>query len=304
MVYLTYIELCCRCSNFPIALAIDCEMCETADPLTGAKDPSALVRISIVDALNPGEAILDTLVNPFMPISASRSFIHGIDPSALAGVTFTLRHAQAALHRICSDRTILLGHSLHNDLKAMRFKHTNVVDTAYLYAVQNEPGSTPGLRDIAASVLNMQMLDTHDSVQDARAAAMAALYIVENGYQPPIARANGGGSSSSSSSSCGPSLLAHRVPYTCTESDLIDMLTTLSAVVPSEVKCLLRGVKKDGKEKDDPVGKFSVIFKSQAHADLAFETLPGPNRPDKSNRPQKRVYLRNGGYLCIRKNQI
>jgi hypothetical protein len=49
-------------------------------------------------------------------------------------------------------------------------------------------------------------------------------------------------------------------------------------------------------------GKCVASFPSKAHADLAFEALSGPCRPDKSNFPQKRVYLQGGGYLCVRKN--
>ena len=48
------------------------------------------------------------------------------------------------------------------------------------------------------------------------------------------------------------------------------------------------------------VGRMSAEFTSEAHSLLAFETLQGPTRPDKSGRPQKRVYLKGGGYICVR----
>ena len=50
-----------------------------------------------------------------------------------------------------------------------------------------------------------------------------------------------------------------------------------------------------------PMGKTTVTFTTQLHADLAFDSIPGPNKPDKANRAQKRVYLKGGGYICIRK---
>ena len=60
---------CCRCKGkkLPQVVAIDCEMCQTEDPLTGAKDNSALVRLSIVNGLDldevaTGLAVLDMLV--------------------------------------------------------------------------------------------------------------------------------------------------------------------------------------------------------------------------------------------------
>lgn len=104
-------------------VALDCEMCQTMDPLTGEKDNGALIRISLINGLNPSEVLLDTLVLPAWPVSEMRSHIHGINKEQLHGVTFTLRHAQAALANLLTDRTILVGHGLSNDLKAMRLKH-------------------------------------------------------------------------------------------------------------------------------------------------------------------------------------
>lgn len=49
-------------------------------------------------------------------------------------------------------------------------------------------------------------------------------------------------------------------------------------------------------------GKSVVIFKSQEHANLAFQSISGPVRPDNNNKPQKRVYLKAGGYLAVRHN--
>lgn len=68
------------------------------------------------------------------------------------GVQFTLRHAQAFLMKICTDQTIIIGHSLQNDLKALKFEHYNVIDTSYLYICENAPGMTAGARDICEQV--------------------------------------------------------------------------------------------------------------------------------------------------------
>ena len=101
-------------------------MCQTEDPLTGAKDQSALIRLSAVHGLAPGEVLVDTLVAPAWPISDMRTNIHGIAEDQLRGVTYTLRHAQAALMNLCSENTILVGHGIHNDLKALKIIHKYV----------------------------------------------------------------------------------------------------------------------------------------------------------------------------------
>jgi DNA polymerase III epsilon subunit-like protein len=58
-----------------------------------------------------------------MPVTEWRSRIHGITKENLNGVLFTLRHAQAFMLNACSDRTIIVGHAVHHDLKALKFQH-------------------------------------------------------------------------------------------------------------------------------------------------------------------------------------
>ena len=98
-------------------LAIDCEMCETQDPVTGVKDPKTLLRLSIIDGFDPSIVLLDTLVIPGWPVTDWRTTIHGISEQDLAATTFTLRHAQAFLLNLCHEDTIILGHAVHHDLK-------------------------------------------------------------------------------------------------------------------------------------------------------------------------------------------
>jgi hypothetical protein len=39
-------------------------MCETEDPITGQKDGTTLIRLSVVNGLNPAQVLIDTLVQP------------------------------------------------------------------------------------------------------------------------------------------------------------------------------------------------------------------------------------------------
>jgi RNA exonuclease 1 len=104
-------------------IAIDCEMCETVDPITGMKDTNALVRFTAINGLYPDEVLVDTLVRPRHQITDMRTAIHGIRIDQLQGTTCTLREVQFALDSICSQNTIIVGHSVSNDLKALKFKH-------------------------------------------------------------------------------------------------------------------------------------------------------------------------------------
>ena len=62
-------------------------------------------------------------MSPSLPISDLRTNIHGITEDQLRNVHYSLRHAQAAILEICSENTIIIGHSVHNDLKALHFRH-------------------------------------------------------------------------------------------------------------------------------------------------------------------------------------
>jgi RNA exonuclease 1 len=274
-------------------LAIDCEMSEVTDPVTGAKE-SALVRLSIVDGLHPDRVIADTLVKPDLPITDTRQHIHGISADALAHVSFNLRHAQALLLNICGSGTIMIGHGLNNDLKALKFVHTNVVDTALVYKLEvregDEPSSgLPAIRDITEQCLGFKMPDTHDSVVDARAALQASTFAISSGLDT-IPAINKAVSASASA------LLVHRIPHSVSAHDILQMVLAFSHVLP--LKGVPMSVSAPGGE---PSGKVNVVFASPEHARLAFEAIPGPVRLDKVKKAQKRVYLKGGGYVSVRR---
>ena len=164
------------------------------------------------------------------------------------------------------------------------------MDTSYIYQVANEPGAAPGLRDCAQQCLNQALSPLHDSMEDAQ---FAFMLVMNNGFQPPITRV--GGSSSGDNKAA---LMIHRVPRSCGEDQVKRMFAVNAYIIPKTVAAIQHPAAKDPTAN---VGKTDAVFESVAHADLAFDTLPGPDRPDKSNRSQKRVYLQGGGYICVRK---
>ena len=318
------------CKDLPAVVAIDCEMCQCIDPVTRKKDHNVLIRLSVVNGLNPKEVLLDKLVAPSAPISESRAYIHGITEDQLSGISYSLRQAQADFLRIVSDHTIIVGHSVHNDLKALKMSHDNCIDTSYLYEVENEPGAAPSMRDVCEHILGTKLKDIHDSVEDAQGALKAALFLLVQGVAgkstPVIPRLSGNSTASNISST----FLAHRLPAHCTRDDLYKLIIKYTKIIPDEISDVSGPVatgkvrKPSGRGKaritvterddDQAVGRATITFSSEKHALFAFEQIPGPNRPDKSGRAQKRVYLKaakknkntpknaTGGYICIRKN--
>ena len=272
------------CANNPQAIAIDCEMCETQDPLSGAKNPKALCRVSVVNAENPEEVLLDTLVKPSWPVTDYRSRINGVTKEHLDPVEFTLRHAQAFLMALCSDETVIIGHAVDNDLAALQMEHHCVVDTSLLYHSKDSPTAPVSLRDIVSSVFKVEMPAVHDSVNDARKSLECARhYMLKDGNVEAIQR---------TSRNNAHQLFVHRIPKQCKASHLKNMFLNHTCIQPSEV---------DDIEFSGDTGKTHVSFRSPRHANLAFDTLEGTAEEEKSGRLQKKVYLRNGSYVRVRK---
>jgi len=287
----------------PMILAIDCEFCASIDPVTGVKDGSTLIRFSVVNGLNSNEVLIDEYVKPRFPVSEMRTNIHGITEEDLKDVQYTLRDAQAALLEMCSDRTIIVGHSVHNDLKSLHFYHTTVIDTAYLFSVENEPGANPSMRDVSQHALQMPMPEIHNSALDARVASLAAAFLL---VFPDGSTA----CPRTSIIAAHHSLLVHRLPENCSDEAVFKMFVKYTNILPCDIQGLPgKGDADAATESSSSSGlrdKVNALFSTIGHAELAFDSIPGPNRPDKAGRAQKRVYYKyqgnKGGYICIRKN--
>ena len=276
------------CKDNPQTVAIDCEMCETEDPVSKRRNASALCRVSIVDAATD-EVLLNTLVKPEWPVVDYRTFINGISESDLANVQFTVRHCQAFMMALCSEETVIMGHAVHHDLKSMRMEHCCVADSSYLFRAADNENATVSLKDLSLGVLHKEMPKIHDSVNDARAALRCLEhYLEKDGNVKPIAR-----KPKESRSSAATQLFIHRIPRQVAAKHLSEMFLSNTKVTPDKVD--------DINFSGGNMGKTLVTFQSTAHANLAFSTLNGDADEDASGRLQKKVFLRGGQYIRIRK---
>jgi len=275
------------CGSNPQAIAVDCEMCETVDPKSGSKNGKALCRLSVVNAEKPEEVLLDTLVKPMWPVSDYRTRINGITKKHLENVEFTLGHAQAFMLELCSEETVIVGHAVHNDLVSLNMEHNVVADSSYLFRAKDLPTATPSLKDTVKTILKKEMPDTHDSVNDARKAFECVLNWVKNdGNVEMVER------TLKQRQSNAHQLFIHRIPKICNEEHLISMFLKHSFIQPVDV---------DEIQFSEKTGKTHVNFKSSRHANLAFDTIDGNAEEEKSGRLQKKVFLRNGNYIRVRK---
>jgi len=147
-------------------IALDCEMCKTVD------DQLSLTRVSLLEW--DGSLILDTLAKPAMPIKDYLTVYSGITKEMLDPVTTTLADIQEQLLEIITPRTILIGHSLECDLKALKMAHPFIVDTSLLYPHPHGQPLKSALKWLVQRYLHRDMkrdkgIAGHDSIEDAQA---------------------------------------------------------------------------------------------------------------------------------------
>jgi RNA exonuclease 1 len=104
--------------------ALDCEMCYT-------RKGSELARITILDEFE--NLVYDKLVLPAEEIIDYNTEFSGITSELLENVTVRIEDVQRELLEFIFSDTILVGHSLENDLLALKMCHELVIDTSILF---------------------------------------------------------------------------------------------------------------------------------------------------------------------------
>ncbi|KAF8410115.1 hypothetical protein HHK36_002637 [Tetracentron sinense] len=112
-------------------LAVDCEMVLCQDATEAA------VRVCVVD--HNLEVKLNELVNPNKAVADYRTEITGISAKDLEGITCSLSDIQKSMKKLLSHGTILVGHSLNNDLRVLKLDHARVIDTSFIFKYLDEP---------------------------------------------------------------------------------------------------------------------------------------------------------------------
>lgn len=145
--------------------ALDCEMCETA---SGA----ALTRIAVIDY--DENRVFAAYVMPEEPITDYLTPYSGITADILENnPTLTLNQVQNWFSEHVFSDDILIGHSMNNDLDALKIIHDRVIDTAFIFAHPRGLPWRPSLKWLSNHYLGLQIQtgdDGHNPDQDALAA--------------------------------------------------------------------------------------------------------------------------------------
>lgn len=97
-------------------------------------------------------------------------------------------------------------------------------------------------------------------------------------------------------------LLVHRIPEDFNQGRVLKLFSSKSFVVPHTVQPIEESIKTDKDGKEEVKRRCVVVFATKEHAQLAFDGLAGPVKLDKVNKEQKRIHIKNGVYVAIRKN--
>lgn len=93
-------------------------------------------------------------------------------------------YVQEEFLKLVFKETILVGHSLENDLFSLKISHNLVIDTAVLYKHPHGRSFKTKLRILAKKFLDREIQESesgHDSVEDAKAAMDLALLKIKHG---------------------------------------------------------------------------------------------------------------------------
>ncbi|XP_047537760.1 RNA exonuclease 1 homolog [Vanessa atalanta] len=153
--------------------SLDCEMCYTTQGLD-------LTRVTVIDAAC--KVVYETLIKPLHPIIDYNTRYSGITEEQMSEVKTTLLEVQATLLAMFTSQTILIGHSLESDFKALKLIHDTVIDTSVLFPHKMGPPYKRALRNLSSEYLKkiiQNSVDGHDSAEDASVCMELILYKVK-----------------------------------------------------------------------------------------------------------------------------
>ncbi|KAH9712088.1 Small RNA degrading nuclease 3 [Citrus sinensis] len=238
-----------------IMYAVDCEMVLCEDGSEG------LVRLCVVD--RNLKVTIDELVKPEKAVADYRSEITGLTADDLVGVTCSLAEIQKRMKKLLSNGTILVGHSLNNDLEGPEGYHKARLSVLG-YEIRKK--GTP-----------------HNCLDDASAAMKLVLAIIERRVDNAVPLLQEDVAETERAR-----LFLHRIPTKVPSEEL-------HGVIPGDFTIEAKAVKRI---RGDNYAAFA-IFSSPQEANQAFENVKGNQSKDSYGRPQKLVeFQSNAGIIA------
>ncbi|KAL4813095.1 ribonuclease H-like domain-containing protein [Aspergillus spinulosporus] len=180
-------------ANARQAVVLDCEMVGVAGP--NNSEVNEVVRFAAVDFLS-GEVLVNIFVEPAAKqrVISWRTRVSGVSKSLLSEMKErgqTVKGWKAArnlLWMFIDKQTILIGHSLHNDLAVLGMVHQRIVDSAILTrdavdGAKKDCARSWALKKLARAFFGLDIQtgkNGHDCLEDTFAAREVVLWCLGN----------------------------------------------------------------------------------------------------------------------------
>lgn len=178
--YLGYVETQLKPERDPNKhgiYALDCEMCYTTIGLE-------LTRVTVIN--HRMDVVYEKLIKPHNPILDYNTKFSGIKDGDLDDITTTIEDVQNDLLDLFSSKTMLIGHSLDSDMKALKIFHKCFIDTAHLFPHKRGLPFKRALRTLMIENLHSIIQEDagHDSKEDASAAFRLVMWKAKTDVPP------------------------------------------------------------------------------------------------------------------------
>ncbi|XP_048132204.1 small RNA degrading nuclease 3-like [Rhodamnia argentea] len=252
-------------------VAVDCEMVLCED------GTEACVRVCVVD--RSLKVKLNEFVNPGKAIADYRTEITGIVAADLDGIKCSLSDVQKSMKKLLSHGTIIVGHSLNGDLRALKLDHARVIDTSYIFQYPDASFQRkPSLNNLCKSVLGYEVRAKgapHNCLDDASAVMKLVLAVIERGCDTNILCLHDDVPDSEVAK-----LLLHRIPKIVPVGELYRAIPGEFTVEP-----------KPSKNARGDTYSALAVFSSMEEAHRVYESLEGTSEKDSYERSQKVITL-------------
>lgn len=167
--------------------ALDCEMIYTTAGMS-------IARVSVIDG--SGKCVYDKLMrmDPGVGVLDYNTRFSGV--KSLDEAELDLDGVRREMRKFIGPETILIGHALENDMRALRMIHLNVVDTAILFPHHAGFPYRRALKDLAREHLGLLIQNSveggetqgHSSIEDAVATLDLVKFWVQERRRRPTPR--------------------------------------------------------------------------------------------------------------------
>lgn len=153
--------------TFPGIYAIDAEMCDVS--LAGGILIKEVVQLAIIDCVS-SKVVYKEILRPEDPVYNANTFVHGLTRHQIESAEISVRECRQKFLELISSDSILVGHDIKSDLRALKIVHYKIIDTQHAFPHPLGGNNKMSLRQLLKEKLDLEIDSLlHDPEDDAYA---------------------------------------------------------------------------------------------------------------------------------------